>query len=242
MLLHHVDTGSGDRFAILLHGMMGSGESWWRVADALASDGYRVLALDLPGHGLSPRDSHLTVAAAADAVVETARHVAPDASPALAIGHSYGGRVLAVAAARLNAEHTVYVDAPFTSEWANAELTADERAEERSQWEAARLARTVENMRREKTHYGERDLENEARAAERFDSDTAVAVSNSPDAPAYPGAGTLLIRAHPSDYVSDELAARLESEGVTVRSIRGAAHSVWYSDYDAFMAALDGWR
>ncbi|RII97423.1 alpha/beta fold hydrolase, partial [Clavibacter michiganensis subsp. insidiosus] len=68
MRLHIDETGSGPRAAVLLHGLMGSAESWWRIAPLLAARGYRVLAVDLPGHGLSDRDPALTVPRAADAV------------------------------------------------------------------------------------------------------------------------------------------------------------------------------
>ncbi len=69
MRLHVNEQGSGSEVCVLLHGMMGSAESWWRVAPELIEAGYRVLAIDLPGHGHSDRDLELTVERAADAVV-----------------------------------------------------------------------------------------------------------------------------------------------------------------------------
>ena len=74
MLLHAIDTGTGPGTVLLLHGMMGSSESWWRLIPPLAANGHRVIALDLPGHGLSERDPQLTIEQAAASVVETARH------------------------------------------------------------------------------------------------------------------------------------------------------------------------
>ena len=71
VLLNVIEAGEGDRVAVLLHGMMGSAESWHRVVPLLVERGFRVLALDLPGHGLSPRDPELTIETAADAVVAT---------------------------------------------------------------------------------------------------------------------------------------------------------------------------
>ena len=61
MLLHAIDTGTGPGTVLLLHGMMGSSESWWRLIPPLAANGHRVIALDLPGHGLSERDPQLTI-------------------------------------------------------------------------------------------------------------------------------------------------------------------------------------
>ena len=46
MLLHAIDTGTGPGTVLLLHGMMGSSESWWRLIPPLAANGHRVIALD----------------------------------------------------------------------------------------------------------------------------------------------------------------------------------------------------
>jgi pimeloyl-ACP methyl ester carboxylesterase len=111
MQLHDRQWGDGDRVALLLRGMMGSASSWWRVAPVIAARGYRVIALDLPGHGMSGTDPDLTIERAAASVVETT--AALDASsPSLAMGHSYGGSVLAAAAAGLSPLRAIYVDAP----------------------------------------------------------------------------------------------------------------------------------
>jgi alpha-beta hydrolase superfamily lysophospholipase len=109
-----VDRGSSERVCVLLHGMIGSAESWWRVSDRLVESGYRVIWVDLPGHGLSPRDHELTVERAAAAVVETVSGLVAEA-PVVAIGHSFGGVVLAAAASGLQPRLAVYVDAPFAS-------------------------------------------------------------------------------------------------------------------------------
>jgi pimeloyl-ACP methyl ester carboxylesterase len=47
--------GAADRRALLLHGSGSSSATWWRVAEGLAEDGWRVKAPDLPSHGASPR-------------------------------------------------------------------------------------------------------------------------------------------------------------------------------------------
>lgn len=46
--------GAGGRLALLIHGVTSSSRTWWRVAPELARRGYRVLAVDLRGHGASP--------------------------------------------------------------------------------------------------------------------------------------------------------------------------------------------
>jgi pimeloyl-ACP methyl ester carboxylesterase len=231
MLLHVRQTGHGDRVAILLHGMMGSSESWWRVAPALADRGYRVLAIDLPGHGLSPRDPKLTIERAAAAVVESA-HNAGALNPSLAIGHSYGGLVLAAALPALLPQQAVLVDAPTSSRggW--------DRDEVRAEYQQDRELRTFAELRRTRPHYSEQDALVEAEAAAQFDPDTAAA-SASAGGGSWPApAGTIVIRALPSDYVSEESATIMRNNGVIIRDVPGAAHGIWHSHFDEFMDLL----
>ncbi|MFD6176103.1 MULTISPECIES: alpha/beta fold hydrolase [unclassified Isoptericola] len=229
--LHVREWGGGDRTALLLHGFMGSGDSWWRVGPALAESGWRVLAPDLPGHGSSPRDPQLTVPRAARAVVATFRERST-AGPEIAVGHSYGGVVLAAARAELRPARTVLVDAlpRFRGGGDPVELRAD--------YERDRRARTYDDLRRTRPHYGEQDARVEAAAAEAFDPVTAAAVVSSPDGDWPLPAGAAVIRPAPSAFVPDDDAARLAAGGVVVRDVPGAAHSVWYGHYEEFMAAL----
>jgi pimeloyl-ACP methyl ester carboxylesterase len=44
----------GGPVVVLVHGVVASGRTWWRVGPALAARGWRVLAVDLRGHGGSP--------------------------------------------------------------------------------------------------------------------------------------------------------------------------------------------
>jgi pimeloyl-ACP methyl ester carboxylesterase len=64
--------------AVLVHGVTSSSRTWWRVGPALARRGFRVLAVDLRGHGASP----LPVAGlvAADLAADVAETVAADAA------------------------------------------------------------------------------------------------------------------------------------------------------------------
>lgn len=80
-MLHTREWGSGDRTALLVHGMFGSSESWTRVGEALAARGFRAVAIDLPGHGQSPRDPQLTVERAAEALLRTAGEASASAAP-----------------------------------------------------------------------------------------------------------------------------------------------------------------
>jgi pimeloyl-ACP methyl ester carboxylesterase len=42
-----------DRPLLLIHGVTASARIWWRIGPALAAGGRRVVAIDLPGHGLT---------------------------------------------------------------------------------------------------------------------------------------------------------------------------------------------
>ncbi|MBF4624948.1 alpha/beta fold hydrolase [Clavibacter sp. VKM Ac-2872] len=225
------ETGTGPRAAVLLHGLMGSAESWWRVAPVLAARGYRVLAVDLPGHGLSDRDPELTIPRAAAAVTRAVADAGVE-RPALAIGHSFGGIVLGEAFPERRPEVVVYVDAPL------APTGGGDPVEIRDAYERDRRGRTAEALRISRPEYSDRDREAEGRAAARFDPATAAALAAVPSYTWAPEPGSIVVRADPSRFVSAEEAARLAASGVDVRGIPGAAHSVWYSHFDAFTAAL----
>ncbi|GAA1728817.1 alpha/beta hydrolase family protein [Microbacterium paludicola] len=231
MLLNVVEAGSGPRCAVLLHGMLGSAESWQRVVPQLLHAGYRVLAVDLPGHGLSPRDPTMTLEGAADAVVDTVRAFV-DHPPAVAIGHSYGALLLAAAAERMRPRLAVYVDAPL------AFPGGADRDATLARYKRDKRVRTPQRLRETRSHYSEADAVVEGRAAERFDPATSASISAGPGGSWAPSPGSIVLRAEPSEFVTDADARVLRDHGVDVRSIPGAAHTVWYSHFDAFVAAL----
>jgi pimeloyl-ACP methyl ester carboxylesterase len=77
--------------AVLVHGVTSSSRTWWRVGPALVGRGFRVLAVDLRGHGASPRTvAGLSVADLAGDVGET---VAGEGPVELLVGHSLGALV-----------------------------------------------------------------------------------------------------------------------------------------------------
>lgn len=84
---------------VMLHGYTGSKENWYRLAKALGRR-YRLVVPDLPGWGESARDAHADYGYAAEAarVAAFLRHI--DGAPLTLLGHSMGGGVAAVVAAR----------------------------------------------------------------------------------------------------------------------------------------------
>lgn len=232
MLLHTIDVGEGPRTVVLLHGMMGSADSWWRVMPLLAERGYRVLAIDLPGHGLSPRDPRLTIEQAASSVVETVRSLAPGL-PIAAIGHSYGASVLAEAAAVLRPDPAVYVDAALVLPGGH------DRDDLTARYAHDREARqSPADLRASRPFYSSKDAEVEALAARRFDPATMASVSCGTDHEWLPQAGSIVVRAEPSNWVTATDVARFEAHGIEVRSIPGAAHTIWYSHFEEFTASI----
>ena len=78
---------------MLVHGVTSSSRTWWRVGPALAGRGFGVLAVDLRGHGASPRGAAgLAVGDLADDVAETVAGTA-GGPVELLVGHSLGALV-----------------------------------------------------------------------------------------------------------------------------------------------------
>jgi pimeloyl-ACP methyl ester carboxylesterase len=114
--LHSTSTGKGPRTVILVHGWTCDDTTWESQVPALSKD-YRVLTLDLPGHGRSgsPKDGKLTMDLFARAV-ESVRSEAK-ADRVVVVGHSMGTPVI-VQYARLYPQHVaamVFVDGLVTA-------------------------------------------------------------------------------------------------------------------------------
>ncbi|MEO1719368.1 MAG: alpha/beta hydrolase [Pseudomonadota bacterium] len=101
--LHGIDVGPRRaRTIVLLHGLGASSYSWRRVISRL-SRRYRVIALDLRGHGRSdkPFDVHYAVTAQAELVRDALAKL--KLRRVTLVGHSYGGVVSLVATLQANA-------------------------------------------------------------------------------------------------------------------------------------------
>src|SRR3954469_24948202 len=80
-----------DRPLILIHGVTASATIWWRIGPALAASGRRVVAVDLPGHGLTGHwvGHHRFRDNAAD-VAAWIRAAGLDVPEVQVVGHSWG--------------------------------------------------------------------------------------------------------------------------------------------------------
>ncbi len=91
--LHCRETGRGEP-VVLVHGFGGSSFSWRHTLGPLAGAGYRVLAPDLLGFGLSDRPPHGDYRPSAQAALLAALLEKLGATPAHLVGHSLGALVV----------------------------------------------------------------------------------------------------------------------------------------------------
>lgn len=82
---------------ILVHGAWHGAWCWEKLTPLLRAAGHRVLAPGLPGHGPTPADGKVSLAACADAV---AALLTQCEGKAIVVGHSMGGMVISAAAQR----------------------------------------------------------------------------------------------------------------------------------------------
>jgi pimeloyl-ACP methyl ester carboxylesterase len=121
-ILNGAMLGSGDRGIVLVHGYPGSLCDMLGLGWLMANRGFRVLAFDVRGYGLSPRAqdpkaiNHVTadIAGAADELRERG------AKKVFLVGWSFGGTAVAAAAPELDppADGVVDISGPATLEFA----------------------------------------------------------------------------------------------------------------------------
>ncbi|CAG9180972.1 alpha/beta fold hydrolase [Cupriavidus pinatubonensis] len=95
-------TGDGDTTVFLLHGAFGAKDYWRDQIAALVANGYRVVAWDAPGYGMSPLPDPFSVDVAATALARLIDAVGGRRN--VLLGHSMGG-MIAQAAFDLRREH-----------------------------------------------------------------------------------------------------------------------------------------
>ena len=84
-------TGDGDTTVFLLHGIYGAKDYWRFQTERLVARGYRVVAWDAPGYGLSPLPDPFSFDVVAEAGADLIRSLAGKRN--VVFGHSMGGQI-----------------------------------------------------------------------------------------------------------------------------------------------------
>jgi len=160
----------------LVHGVMALAETWWRIGPALAARGWRVVAVDLPGHG---GDGHRDGALDLDALVDGVA-ARLDGPVDLLVGHSLGAIVaLGLLARDPGAARALVLEEP---PWpraidlrALATVIVHDAAAVRSD-----RAPLVAREREANPRWDPGDVERSVRGIEEADSEAIVAALNGP--------------------------------------------------------------
>ncbi len=230
MKLHVHEWGTGDKIALLIHGLFASHQSWWQVAPALAERGYRVLAPDLRGHGLSPQGQYTPELWAAD-LVETLPQNAD-----LALGHSLGGMALALGAEPLHIQHAIYVDPAW-------KLTPEQHRTFNMTWRG-QLSWDVHHWLLANPRWTAGDIAARLESMKTFDPaciDGLVPGTGHDFMPRSIACPSLALIADPSSFVSPEDRNVLQAAGMEVQPLKGTSHSMFREDFEPFLQAIDRW-
>lgn len=229
------ETGSGPRTALLIHGIMSDSRAWHRVTAELEQRGFRVLAVDLAGHGRSPRARRYSPGAWADDVVETVQPMLTR-PPDLVMGHSLGALVASLVADRLSPRTTVYIDPAFA--FPRGPLGV---AYKLMFFLSPRPRRSI--LVRMNPRWDPADVDIELAGLRDWDRRTLLGFADTrPLAPpAALVAPSLVVLAERSLLITKRVAAALRKLGMTVETVPGTGHAVFRDDHARFVRVLDRW-
>jgi pimeloyl-ACP methyl ester carboxylesterase len=229
------ESGSGKRTAVLIHGIMSDSRAWHRVTQELEQRGFRVLAVDLAGHGRSPRARRYSPRAWADDVAETVRPLLAS-PPDLVMGHSLGGLVASLVADRLSPRTAIYIDPAFA--FPRGPLGVIYKLIFAL---SPRPRRSI--LVRMNPKWDPADVEIELAGLRDWDRRTLLGFADTRPLvpPATLVAPSLVVLAERSLLITAPVAASLRRLGMIVETIPGAGHSVFRDELVAFVRVLDRW-
>ena len=94
-----IEVGDGPQRVVFLHGLMGRGRNFLRIAKELGPD-YHSLLIDVPNHGESGWTDHFSYIGIADRIAEYLASGFAFGGPVHLVGHSMGGKLAMVLALR----------------------------------------------------------------------------------------------------------------------------------------------
>lgn len=235
MQLAYEVTGTGERTALLIHGIQSAGRAWHRVAADLASQGHRVVTVDLAGHGASPRSRRYSPDGWADDVVETTGPLLTRA-PDLVVGHSLGALVASLAVERLGAGALVYIDPAFV--FPTGALGIGYKVVFGL---APRPSRAL--LARVNPRWSKGDLDIEQQTLREWDRRTLLAFVDStslrpPDRLVAP---SLVVLAERSFLITPRDRDELVDRGMRVVTVPQTGHNVHRDDHDGVMRVIRDW-
>jgi pimeloyl-ACP methyl ester carboxylesterase len=226
----------GGRPLVLLHGVTASARIWWRVGPALAATARRVVAVDLPGHGLTGHwaGHHRFRDNAAD-VAAWIRAIGFDVPELQIVGHSWGAMTAAaLPAAGIRPATLVLLDPPAIP------LTVISRmADDPAELPGRHLEATIADLAGRNPTWSTEDVRAKAEALVQLDVSAARAVvlengdwdgglADLSD-PAMDGIPTWIVRGDPAagGYLPDAALPALASRiGPThILTLAGAPHA-----------------
>lgn len=229
------ETGTGPRTAVLVHGIMSDHRAWNRVSQELVDQGFRIIAVDLAGHGNSPRSRRYSPSAWADDVVETVQPMLT-ARPDVIMGHSLGALVASMVGDRLAPRAAVYVDPAFA-------FPRGIRGVVMKLVFAVAPRPRRSALVRWNPKWSAADIDIELATLRDWDKRTILGLASTRGLvpPARLVAPSLVVLAEKSLLITDAVAARLRRQGMTVETVAGTGHMVFRDDHSRFMDVLDHW-
>jgi lipase len=251
MRLHTYEWGAPSAPPVVcLHGVTGHGGRFRALAEQRLAARYRVISVDLRGHGLSGWDPPWSIAAHLSDLVETTDELGIE--QARWIGHSYGGRILMELAASQpeRVERAVLLDPAI---WLPPPIAATYAERERQDRVWPTVEAAVEDRLAEGTILPSSREVMAADMAERLVpgedgllrpnyslSAAVTAFSEMASLPAFPSVRTLIVRGRRSNVTPDSLVDlyRESSPGLELVDVPGF-HTVLWDAFDETADAIE---